>query len=171
VFKLQRCWLSTHWVQWGLYVDNNDSYACWVVYCYEMRHRHWREHTGKKLDFLLSFIMPNDKIVFLVSYHFHLRLGLKWYDRDGIYVFVKSSIQWHKEFLNYVAVFKIWRFKFIVASTANTRGSLMSSSTFICLRFLLQILLYSCNKILLICVAFGCRLNGYLLWYNLSALQ
>jgi len=76
VFKLQWCSLLIRWIQWGLWI-NNDSYICWIVYCYE-RLRHWREHTGKKLDLLLSFVMPNDKIIFLVLYHFHLHLGLKW---------------------------------------------------------------------------------------------
>jgi len=54
---------------------NNDSYV--NCHYYEMRLRHWRGYTGRKLDLLLSFVMPNDKIVFLASYHFHLHVGLK----------------------------------------------------------------------------------------------
>jgi len=71
-------------MKWGFVTEKNILEKSWIL--------------------LLLFVMPNDKIVFLASYHFHLHLGLKWYGKDRIYIFVKSSTQWYKEFLNYVYI-------------------------------------------------------------------
>ena len=151
---------------------NNDSYTCCPLLWNEtssMKRIYWK----KVGSFLI--ICNTQRQNYLLSL---ISLSLISCIKNMIemeFIFVKSFIKWHKEFINIHcnSLVEIWEFKFIITSTANTYGSLMSSSTFICLRFLLRILLRSCNKILLICIAdaFECRLNGCLLRYNLSALQ